>query len=118
MDWLSNTQTLVSFSIFLMFSKRIKLTFTIWQSDQILCGITSVAFSVSGRLLFAGYDDFECKVSDFQLQKAFLDSLMLSNGSPNAAPLLISDSSRFGMCFEVIGSAASTATKIALVVWV
>ena len=26
-------------------------------------GITSVAFSVSGRLLFAGYDDFECKVS-------------------------------------------------------
>lgn len=28
-----------------------------------VCGITSVAFSVSGRLLFAGYDDFECKVS-------------------------------------------------------
>lgn len=36
------------------------------QSDQILCGITSVAFSVSGRLLFAGYDDFECKVRDAQ----------------------------------------------------
>ena len=35
-----------------------------YASDQILCGITSVAFSVSGRLLFAGYDDFECKVSD------------------------------------------------------
>ena len=34
-----------------------------YASDQILCGITSVAFSVSGRLLFAGYDDFECKVS-------------------------------------------------------
>lgn len=30
-------------------------------------GITSVAFSVSGRLLFAGYDDFECKVSSPQL---------------------------------------------------
>jgi len=29
-----------------------------------ICGITSVAFSVSGRLLFAGYDDFECKVWD------------------------------------------------------
>jgi len=28
-----------------------------------VCGITSVAFSVSGRLLFAGYDDYECKVS-------------------------------------------------------
>ena len=34
------------------------------QNDQVLCGITSVAFSVSGRLLFAGYDDFECKVRD------------------------------------------------------
>ena len=33
------------------------------QNEQVLCGITSVAFSVSGRLLFAGYDDFECKVS-------------------------------------------------------
>ena len=32
------------------------------QSESILCGITSVGFSVSGRLLFAGYDDFECKV--------------------------------------------------------
>jgi hypothetical protein len=30
-----------------------------------VCGITSVAFSVSGRLLFAGYDDFECKVRLF-----------------------------------------------------
>ncbi|KAA6408550.1 MAG: Guanine nucleotide-binding subunit beta [Lasallia pustulata] len=35
-----------------------------YSSDQVLCGITSVAFSVSGRLLFAGYDDFECKVWD------------------------------------------------------
>ena len=34
------------------------------QSEQVLCGITSVGFSVSGRLLFAGYDDFECKVWD------------------------------------------------------
>lgn len=34
----------------------------LFQSDTVLCGITSVAFSVSGRLLFAGYDDFECKV--------------------------------------------------------
>ena len=32
------------------------------QSESIMCGITSVGFSVSGRLLFAGYDDFECKV--------------------------------------------------------
>jgi len=29
-----------------------------YASDKILCGITSVAFSQSGRLLFGGYDDF------------------------------------------------------------
>lgn len=38
------------------------LTFPL-QIPEPVCGITSVAFSVSGRLLFAGYDDFECKVS-------------------------------------------------------
>lgn len=31
---------------------------------QILCGITSVALSRSGRLLFAGYDDYNCYVWD------------------------------------------------------
>jgi hypothetical protein len=35
------------------------------QIPEPVCGITSVAFSVSGRLLFAGYDDFECKVRLF-----------------------------------------------------
>lgn len=39
-----------------------------YQSESILCGITSVATSVSGRLLFAGYDDFECKVRPNPLQ--------------------------------------------------
>ncbi|CAN0486663.1 unnamed protein product, partial [Hapterophycus canaliculatus] len=34
------------------------------SSTQILCGITSVAFSRSGRLLFAGYDDYNCYVWD------------------------------------------------------
>merc|ERR1711998_501794 len=33
-------------------------------NDKILCGITSVAFSASGRLLFAGYDDYNCYVWD------------------------------------------------------
>ena len=33
-------------------------------SDTILCGITSVAFSLSGRILFAGYDDYNCYVWD------------------------------------------------------
>ncbi|KAJ1733228.1 G protein subunit beta [Coemansia sp. BCRC 34490] len=35
-----------------------------YTHDNILCGITSVAFSYSGRLLFAGYDDFNCNVWD------------------------------------------------------
>lgn len=32
-------------------------------------GITSVAFSKSGRLLFAGYDDFNCNVWDSMRQE-------------------------------------------------
>lgn len=35
-----------------------------YTHDNILCGITSVGFSISGRLLFAGYDDFNCNVWD------------------------------------------------------
>ncbi|KAI8846102.1 WD40-repeat-containing domain protein [Chytridium lagenaria] len=35
-----------------------------YTHDNILCGITSLAFSISGRLLFAGYDDFNCNVWD------------------------------------------------------
>ena len=32
--------------------------------DNIICGITSVAFSKSGRLLFGGYDDFNANIWD------------------------------------------------------
>lgn len=35
-----------------------------YTHDNVLCGITSVAFSASGRILFAGYDDFNCNVWD------------------------------------------------------
>jgi len=35
-----------------------------YTHDTILCGITSVSFSISGRYLFAGYDDFNCNVWD------------------------------------------------------
>lgn len=31
-----------------------------FKNDLVLCGITSVSFSSSGRILFAGYDDFNC----------------------------------------------------------
>mmetsp|Transcript_26761 Transcript_26761/g.54545 ORF Transcript_26761/g.54545 Transcript_26761/m.54545 type:complete len:344 (-) Transcript_26761:143-1174(-) len=35
-----------------------------FTTDRIVCGITSVAFSSSGALLFAGYDDFQAMVWD------------------------------------------------------
>lgn len=35
-----------------------------YSHDAIICGITSVSFSKSGRLLFSGYDDFNCNVWD------------------------------------------------------
>ena len=40
------------------------LTVHCCSHDNIICGITSVAFSKSGRLLLAGYDDFNCNVWD------------------------------------------------------
>ncbi|KAH3766380.1 G protein b-subunit [Pelomyxa schiedti] len=35
-----------------------------YMHEGIVCGITSVAFSFSGRFLFAGYDDFNCNMWD------------------------------------------------------
>jgi guanine nucleotide-binding protein G(I)/G(S)/G(T) subunit beta-1 len=35
-----------------------------YGNDTILCGITSVSLSSSGRLLFAGYDDYACYAWD------------------------------------------------------
>ena len=35
-----------------------------YRHETITCGITSVGFSSSGRLLFAGYDDSNCNVWD------------------------------------------------------
>lgn len=36
-------------------------------SDSFLCGVTSVDFSATGRILFAGYDDYICHGWDTQL---------------------------------------------------
>ena len=49
-----------------------------YSHDNIICGITSVAFSKSGRLLLAGYDDFNCNVWDtLRLERAgkFIDHI-------------------------------------------
>ena len=37
---------------------------SVYSHDNIICGITSVSFSKTGRLLLAGYDDFNCNVWD------------------------------------------------------
>ena len=47
-----------------LFDVRADQELTMYFHDNINCGATSVAFSRSGRLLFAGYDDFNCNVWD------------------------------------------------------
>jgi len=47
-----------------MFDLRCSQELQIYTHDKILCGITSVDFSLSGRYLFAGYDDFNCYTWD------------------------------------------------------
>ncbi|XP_071841091.1 guanine nucleotide-binding protein subunit beta isoform X1 [Apostichopus japonicus] len=47
-----------------LFDIRADQELIMYSHDNIICGITSVAFSRSGRLLLAGYDDFNCNVWD------------------------------------------------------
>lgn len=45
-----------------LFDVRAYSEINLFGNDKILSGITSVSFSNSGRLLFAGYDDYNCYV--------------------------------------------------------
>jgi len=47
-----------------LFDIRADRELNTFAHDTILCGITSVAFSASGRLLFGGYDDYTCNIWD------------------------------------------------------
>ncbi|KAI8388795.1 G-protein beta subunit [Radiomyces spectabilis] len=47
-----------------LFDLRADRELNIFTHEQIFCGITSIAFSLSGRLLFGGYDDYHCHVWD------------------------------------------------------
>jgi guanine nucleotide-binding protein G(I)/G(S)/G(T) subunit beta-1 len=47
-----------------LFDLRADRELNSYASENILHGITSVAFSASGRLFFAGYDDFSSHVWD------------------------------------------------------
>lgn len=47
-----------------LFDIRADTELCTYSHESILCGITSIDFSVSGRLLFGGYDDYNCNVWD------------------------------------------------------
>ncbi|KAI4558274.1 hypothetical protein MJT46_012916 [Ovis ammon polii x Ovis aries] len=47
-----------------LFDLRADQELRTYSHDSIICGITSVSFSKSARLLLAGYDDFNCNVWD------------------------------------------------------
>lgn len=47
-----------------LFDLRADRELNIYTHDQVFSGVTSVAFSISGRLLFGGYDDYNCHVWD------------------------------------------------------
>ncbi|KAH9426336.1 Guanine nucleotide-binding protein [Dermatophagoides pteronyssinus] len=47
-----------------LFDLRSDQQLACYQHSDINCGLTSVSFSKSGRLLFGGYDDFNCYVWD------------------------------------------------------
>lgn len=63
-----------------LFDIRADQELAMYSHDNIICGITSVAFSKSGRLLLAGYDDFNCNVWDSmkteRAGKSFSDQLI------------------------------------------
>lgn len=47
-----------------MFDTRAYRQMNMYANDKILCGITSVGLSLTGKFLFAGYDDYNCHVWD------------------------------------------------------
>jgi len=74
-----------------LFDIRADQELAMYSHDNIICGITSVAFSKSGRLLLAGYDDFNCNVWDsMKTERAGVhcfgeDDYILKNYSISAA---------------------------------
>eukprot|EP01113_Clastostelium_recurvatum_P010288 TRINITY_DN1507_c0_g1_i2.p1 TRINITY_DN1507_c0_g1~~TRINITY_DN1507_c0_g1_i2.p1 ORF type:complete len:362 (-),score=70.30 TRINITY_DN1507_c0_g1_i2:448-1533(-) len=47
-----------------LFDIRASREMMAYALDDVVCAVTSVAFSISGRYLFAGYDDHKCLVWD------------------------------------------------------
>jgi len=68
-----------------------------YACDKILCGITSVAFSQSGRLLFGGYDDYNTNVWDTLAVEA-LSPLFQINAHDNRVSCLGVQQSGLALC--------------------
>ena len=47
-----------------LFDLRADKELTIYTHDQVLCGITAISFSVSGRLLYGGTDSYDVNIFD------------------------------------------------------
>lgn len=47
-----------------LFDIRSYRQLNVYQTSDILCGITAVTFSTTGKYLFAGYDDYNCQAWD------------------------------------------------------
>lgn len=80
-----------------LFDLRSYQEVNIFQSDKILCGITSVAFSVSGRLLLSGYDDYNCNVWDV-LSNSPGDPIFKLSGHDNRVSCLGVQSTGLALC--------------------
>mmetsp|Transcript_12485 Transcript_12485/g.37503 ORF Transcript_12485/g.37503 Transcript_12485/m.37503 type:complete len:352 (-) Transcript_12485:909-1964(-) len=71
----------------------------LFENKKIICGITSVAFSASGRLLFAGYDDYNCHGWD-----------TLINGQETSPPFALQGHENRVSCLGVNVTGESLAT--------
>lgn len=56
-----------------------------YQDSSIMCGVTSLAPSLSGRLLLAGYDDFNVNIWDALKAERVGESESEHAGAPAAA---------------------------------
>ena len=80
-----------------LFDIRADQELAMYSHDNIICGITSVAFSKSGRLLLAGYDDFNCNVWDsMKAERAGMCIFFFFNFKQNISKFLI----QFYRCFS------------------
>mmetsp|Transcript_9068 Transcript_9068/g.23004 ORF Transcript_9068/g.23004 Transcript_9068/m.23004 type:complete len:260 (+) Transcript_9068:583-1362(+) len=71
-----------------LFDLRCWMCLNKFKSEKILCGITSVDFSRSGRILFAGYDDFNSYCWDVTCDGMTSHPLWVLSGHDNRVSCL------------------------------